>query len=262
MRSEKAKNSFANRLCSVIDFFEKVSPDILGTQELTKKAIEALKQTRYIAEKYCCIGEPRSLSKRGEYTAIFFKKDLFELKESDTFWLSKFPKKKGSRSWLSLFPRICTWCVLKPKNEERAIRVYNTHLDCFSPLARTRGIHLIKRLAEKHDNDGLCGTIIMGDFNAGPNSKAVKALTENGQTGTVVRDSFSFLYGLDNRNLRTYHAFKGKIAGVPIDYIFTTKDIEIISAHIDRTEYAEKYPSDHFPVVAEIKITENGDERV
>ncbi len=259
VRSEKAKNSFANRAEAVTDFFEKVSPDILGTQELTKNALEKLESFEIISQNYARIGEPRTATK-GEYTAIFYKKELFELVESGTFWLSKSPEKKGSSSWLSLFPRICTWCILRPKNGGNGlIRVYNTHLDCLSPFARVKGIELIRRLAEKHDSDKLCGTVIMGDFNARPTSKTVKKMLEQGEQ-TVVRDSFSILYRLDPENARTYHGFRGKMKGAPIDYIFTTKRIDILSAYIDRTAYGEIYPSDHFPVVAKIetKEEENG----
>ena len=253
--SAKAKKSFQNRAESVKDFFDKVSPDILGTQELTESALEILEKTKHISQKYERVGEPRTLNKKGEYTAIFFKKELFELIESDTFWLSRSPKIKGSRSWLSLFPRTCTWCILKPKGGGDLIRVYNTHLDCFSPFARLRGISLIKRFAEKYDSDRLCGTVIMGDFNARPSSKTVKTLTQ-GEQQTVVKDTFSVLYRIDPHNIRTYHGFKGKKKGTPIDYIFTTKKIDILSAHIDRTTYAETYPSDHFPVIAKLEIKE------
>lgn len=250
---ERSKANFHNRIASIAEFFGKVSPDILGTQELTEASIDILEKKADISERYGRVGSPRTLNKKGEYTAIFYKKELFELIESDTFWLSRSPKIKGSRSWLSLFPRICTWCILKQKDSGALIRIYNTHLDCFSPFARRKGIALIKRLAEKYDSERLCGTVIMGDFNAVPTSKTVKTLLENGEEGTVIKDTFSVLYRLDPKNIRTYHGFKGTKKGAPIDYIFATKRLDIVSAHIDRTAYGGMYPSDHFPVIAKVE---------
>ena len=254
--SERSKASFQNRTESIEEFFRRVSPDILGTQELTEKAIDVLEKKEHISDIYGRVGCPRTLNRKDEYTAIFYKKELFELIESDTFWLSRSPQKNGSRSWFSLFPRICTWCILKPKNGGDPIRIYNTHLDCFSPFARRRGAALIKKFAEKYDSERLCGTVIMGDFNALPTSKTVKTLLENGKEGAFAKDTFSVLYRLDPENIRTYHGFKGTKKGAPIDYIFATKRLDIISAHIDRTAYGGMYPSDHFPVIAKITVDE------
>lgn len=254
--SERSRMSFQNRIESIKEFFKNVSPDILGTQELTERALDVLEDNGKISDLYERVGNPRTLNKKDEYTAIFYKKELFELVEADTFWLSRSPKVTGSRAWFSLFPRICTWCVLRVRSSGELIRIYNTHLDCFSPFARRHGLALIKRLAKKYDGERLCGTVIMGDFNAFPTSKTVKILLENGEEGTVVKDTFSVLYRVDPQNLRTYHGFKGKKKGAPIDYIFTTKRLDILSAHIDRTAYGGIYPSDHFPVIAKIGIKE------
>ena len=69
--SERSKASFQNRTESIEEFFRSVSPDILGTQELTEKAIDVLEKKEHISDIYCRVGCPRTLNKKDEYTAIF-----------------------------------------------------------------------------------------------------------------------------------------------------------------------------------------------
>lgn len=237
---------------AIKEFFDKVNPDIIGTQELT---FTTLTQIEGLLTEYKWVGIGRNGGHNGEFSAIFFKNDIFELVEADTFWLSTKPKSTGSRGWFSLFPRICTWCILKDKKSGKLIRIYNTHLDHISPFARFNSIKLIKYKAEKHDSPTLCGTILMGDFNASPNSKTLKFLINSEKNINLFKDSsYSALLKLDTTQIFTYHGFNNKNSGRTIDYIFTSDNIKIEKVLIDRTFYAEKFLSDHYPVVAEIAI--------
>lgn len=69
----------------------------------------------------------------------------------------------------------------------------------------------------------------MGDFNAKPNSKAVRIMRENlpGYQNVQLQDVYDFL---DSVIGNTYHGFKGKIKQKfkPIDYIFVSDDFEIV----------------------------------
>ena len=48
--------------------------------------------------------------------------------------------------------------------------------------------------------------------------------------------------------------FKGKEKGLHIDYIFVSEDLEIVDVNIIKDNIDGKYPSDHYPLVADIRI--------
>ena len=52
----------------------------------------------------------------------------------------------------------------------------------------------------------------------------------------------------------TYHGFKGKRKGDPIDYIFFSEEFELEDAYIDQTSFDGRYPSDHYPLVATLRL--------
>ena len=52
----------------------------------------------------------------------------------------------------------------------------------------------------------------------------------------------------------TMSSFKGKEKGLHIDYIFVSEDLEIIDVDIVKDNINGKYPSDHYPLIADIKM--------
>jgi endonuclease/exonuclease/phosphatase family metal-dependent hydrolase len=48
--------------------------------------------------------------------------------------------------------------------------------------------------------------------------------------------------------------FNGYTAGDKIDYIFVTPDTQILGAAIDRRHRDGRYPSDHYPVTAQLRF--------
>ncbi len=123
--------------------------------------------------------------------------------------------------------------------------MYNTHLDHMSEVARTNGIQLIlDRIRTMNSRDGI-PAILTGDFNCGPSSDVIEILTQAGLCDT---------YGEDKDVGCTWHDFKGGDMGEPIDYIFVTPDIQVNSINIDRSMYNGRYPSDHYPVVASVRL--------
>jgi endonuclease/exonuclease/phosphatase family metal-dependent hydrolase len=53
----------------------------------------------------------------------------------------------------------------------------------------------------------------------------------------------------------TFNSFKfGNLAGDKIDYVLVQPGTDVARAEIIRTSRNERYPSDHFPVVARIRL--------
>lgn len=243
------KTHWSRRKPAIQEFFSIENPDIVGTQELNHRRVLELLEMK---PEYAMVGEGRQGGELGEYCAIFYKKEKFQCLSNGTFWLSNHPHEK-SRGWLAMFPRICTWAKFSMIGEvQQEVVILNTHLDHFSPYARSNGILQIRKFIQENFHQQ--ATVLMGDFNAKPNSKALKLMdTINAGTGLFNGSSYSVFYSTKSPNGKTYHGFGGGVVGMPIDYIFTSKEILIDSVCVEQKKYCGMYPSDHFPIVMNCK---------
>lgn len=225
----------------IFQLLDEVSPHILCTQELTKSAIGDI--TR-ILPHLCYTGEGRFGGSKGEYTAIFYDARHMELLTGGTFWLSHSPQKKGSRGWMSFFPCICSWGEFRDKRSGQTYKVFNTHLDHISPLARLNGLRVIREHMETNCCNGE-KILIAGDFNAPPHSKALRRFTS--------AEHYNLIFYQAVQEGRTFHGFSKKEQGNPIDYIFTSQNIKLREAYILKNQYEGRYISDHHPLIAVIE---------
>ena len=227
---------------------------IIGVQEFLPRMRQDLKE---MLEGYSIFGKGRLSGKNpnnDEHSDIIIKNYDVEVASCHTFWLSKHPD-VPSRAYFAVYPRICTVAEVKMKKSGRRIRVFNTHFDHVSPLARTFGAKLILEQIHRFNQTDPLPTIVMGDFNASPNSKAVRLMREN--LMNYKDDRLQDIYGfLDQLIGNTYHGFKGKITQKfkPIDYIFVSNDFEVVTASVNTQSYDGAYPSDHYPISAVLRL--------
>ena len=132
------------------------------------------------------------------------------------------------------------------------VRVYNTHLDCFLPQARDFGLKKLSQFIDKNRKEEKLPVIVMGDFNATPDSKIIKKFA----AGEYNTDRFVAVQEVKRELYKksTMSKFKGKENGLHIDYIFVSEDLEIVDVDIVKYNDNGSYPSDHYPLIADIKI--------
>ncbi len=222
------------------------SPDILGVQEALQFQLDEL-----LAEfpHFGLLGIGRDANGGGEYSAILYRRSRFDIWKTDVFWLSDTPDKPGSVSWGNQLPRICTSVRIFDRQNACSFYVFNTHWDHQSQPARVRGGQLIaKRLQARAGK--LEPVIVMGDFNVGEHDSARAPLKEAG-----LRDSYR-----DNQSnisdSGTFHGFRGSTEGEKIDAILVSNHWVVSAADINRRKFANRYPSDHFPVTATASLKE------
>jgi endonuclease/exonuclease/phosphatase family metal-dependent hydrolase len=233
----------------VFDVIRNHSPDILALQEPYRHQLDDL-ATAFPG--FDQLGDGRAGEGRGEHCSILYRNDRFRPDESGTFWLSDTPA-KPSKTWGHFYHRICTWARLVDKKSGRALYVFNTHFDHKSQPAREKSARLIaRRIAERRHNDPF---ILTGDFNADEDNPVITYLT--GKHAEIspapVIDSFRLLHP-DQDNVGTGNQFTGRTDGIKSDYIFVPPGTKVIEAAIIRTHRNGRYPSDHFPVTARIRI--------
>ncbi|MDR0844981.1 MAG: endonuclease/exonuclease/phosphatase family protein [Tannerella sp.] len=219
--------------------------DLLGAQEVLFHQLTDLKAR---LPEYQSIGVGREDGKeKGEYSAIFYKKDRFTEVKSGTFWLSETPEVAGSKGWDGACERVATWAILQEKDSKKQIFYINTHLDHVGKVARQEGVTLLLNRA-KDLGKGL-PIIITGDFNATPESDVIKHVTESGEflDSRVIAQNVS-------GNTGTFHGF-GRIPverRQRIDFIFVTKQMSVTSLEVLPDQLNDINVSDHAPVAAHI----------
>ena len=164
-------NRWTNRKDMVINIIKKYKPDIIGVQELTNVMHRELVD---VLDEYYVVGTPRSKKMFVERNDIFISRE-FHVEEYKTFWLSNTPQKISSSRWYSVFPRICTAAVIRDNNGNK-YRICNSHLDFLFTKSRVYEVRKILSFIENEEGKENLPTILMGDFNASPNSKVIEEI--------------------------------------------------------------------------------------
>ena len=238
-------NVWPNRSDRVIEAITEADPDIIGTQEGT---LDMLKDLDKGLPEYSRFGRGRldlGQAETDEFCAVYYKKDLFQIVEEGQFWLSETPDNPGSLSWDSSLPRICSWALLASKIQpDQHFYAYNTHYDHLGQQAREESSRLlIEHITSSTSKD--VPFLLTGDFNAEPGNLALAMLHE----------SFQSVYSVMNAPPgRTFHGYSGGHDGEPIDFIFASQNIKLLSAYVDTKQRNYGFPSDHYAVIANVKL--------
>lgn len=238
----EGEHSIDRRIPLEIKMIKEISPSSFGVQEAHKQWIDAL--TNGLPEyDYVGVGRDDGMEK-GEYAAIFYRRDLFDASESGYFWISETPD-KPSMGWDAANIRIATYVKLTDKITGKAYVHFNTHLDHVGRQAEINGAKMIK---EKAASFGGLPVICTGDFNVLQGSDCYQ---------TMVSDNLgdARLLAKDTDDCFTYHGFKPEKTKDIIDFIFVDKStvmpkkFRVVNKKIDHQFY-----SDHYAIYADIEL--------
>src|SRR5688572_768588 len=201
--AQDGNNSWPLRRPLAVRVIRDFAPNVLGVQEALRFQLDEI---RAELTHYGEVGVGRDDGRTaGEYSAILYDRNRLELLEQGTFWLSDTPEIPGSMTWSNRFARIATWARFRDRHTRTPFYVFNTHWDHESQPSRERSAGLI--MARLKTRTGSSDPILlMGDFNAGEDNPAFRALL----SGDTFRfhDTFRALYpGADD--VGTYHGFRG-----------------------------------------------------
>jgi endonuclease/exonuclease/phosphatase family metal-dependent hydrolase len=240
-----------NRREKVFDLIARQGADVVGLQEALNFQVE---QIAAALKGYGVVSVGRDDGKQaGEQCTILYRRDRFRLADSGTFWFSNSPWTPGSKHWGNTIPRICTWVRLEEQISGSDFFVFNLHMDHQSQSSRVRSAELLsRRIAERTPK---APVVVTGDFNMGLDNPAMLYLRRLGYPNAPVEllDAWRLL-NPDEPDTRTYHGFKGGTEGVKIDHILIERTTEVLDAQIDRSNDESRYPSDHYPVTATLKL--------
>ncbi len=251
MRSQDGENGWERRREMVCGLIRRHSPDILATQEAYFPQIEAMRQA---LPEYTVLGVGRDDGRaEGETCALFVRGSQWQIGASGTFWFSETPDVPGSRHWTRHHARICTWAILIGEAGQTCA-VYNVHMDHESQDARERSVRLLHDRFRHDATD--TPTLVMGDFNMTEDNPAMRSLLA--ADTPRLTDTFRALHpALPGQG--TFHDFVGNTDGDKIDYILATEAFQAIETRILHDNINGRYPSDHFPLLACLRLG-NGSE--
>jgi endonuclease/exonuclease/phosphatase family metal-dependent hydrolase len=228
-------------VCALIQFHDF---DIFGTQEGLRHQLDTM--SAYLTD-YTRYGKGRDSGEgKGEHSAIFYKKAKYKLLDKGDFWLSETPEKVGP-GWDAHLNRICSWVQLQDVKSKKAFYVFNVHYDHQGVKARQESSKLI--LQKIQAIAGNKPVLLTGDFNGDHNSEWYQLIANSG----VLKDSYKSVAN-PYANNGSFNSFKTPTSSAIIDHIFSTKQFTVKKYGILTDSYYGKFPSDHFPVVADVRL--------
>lgn len=257
-------NLWQHRAALNVETIRRHAPDLIGFQELQSGNLSVYEAE--LTEYQYVLGNEASGGT--EHPSIFWKPSVFDLLDSGGFWLSETPE-VYSGSWETDNIRACTWAKLREKSSGEVFVHFNTHLDHISNWARTEGVRLIVRRMGDLRAPDLPG-ILSGDFNcdACQPPGADEADRADANYRFLLEQGFVDTYlaagNDDTAGSNTFHGFLGD-AFVPIpadsivriDWLLTLDGaarLRTLAAGILRDHAAPLYPSDHYPIVADLEF--------
>jgi endonuclease/exonuclease/phosphatase family metal-dependent hydrolase len=246
-----APNAWPDRKAFMLSYLQEEAPDILGLQEALWHQYHYLDSA---LAGYESIGAGRNDGERaGEMTPVFFRRDSFTALNSSTFWLSETPSVPGSRGWGAVLPRIVTWVELQENSSGKRFFFFNTHYSHMSDSARLMSSGILLRQVE--DIAGAMPFVITGDFNMLPDSRAYDRLTEGGNEGSLIVDSYTISENAPSGLSYTFNGFRDEQGRGRIDYIFVSRGAGVVTHETPSPKQGELFISDHWPVKATVKLS-------
>jgi endonuclease/exonuclease/phosphatase family metal-dependent hydrolase len=237
-------NRWYKRRDLVFDTIRACGAHLVGIQEATSVQLHEMLDA---LPTFAAIAGRRYAGLRGSHAPILFDAARFEPGPSGDFWLQADPHGRKARGWDAAVPRICTWAVFADRETgSRRFAVLNSHFDQRGVVARVESARLVvRKLAELAHVPRL----FTADLNANETSDALGVLKAAG-----MRDSFREV-DLDGE-ANTFHGFRGRGAKSlgKIDYILCDESWKVLGSEVIRTNIEGRYPSDHFPMVADLEL--------
>lgn len=223
-----------------------VQPDVIGTQEGLYRQLRDMDAD--LAD-YDWIGTGREGGSRGEFMAVFYRRDRLDPLEYDHYWLSDTPEVVGSTTWGNSVRRMVTTVKFRDLKSERDFYFINTHFDHQVQASREKSAELVMQRIEKLRT--MLPVMLVGDFNAIAEANRVYDVL-------VGEDRFVDTWRIADERGEPWNTFHGyqppRKDGRRIDWILVRGPVKVRQTEAVTFEKDGQYPSDHLPVVARLTL--------
>jgi len=272
LSAEKKRNfPWEQRRDGIVELFQRLQPDVVGTQEANYRQIMDLRDRlpEYHVFGEGNLGPGRARHDDSWYSAIFYRRDRVRrlTNPGDRFWLSPQPERPASRFALASRPRVAVWSTFEHLDTGRPFLFGTTHLEAFHPGHRRQGVRLLqeyigRKLRELGEE---MPVFLTGDFNAEADTAEIRHLQMDSSHGPALHDVWREAGLAESRAAATFRGLDLRdrvgnwlLGHRRIDYVFFRPHLEIQS--VEKVDYAQYLaqgavpPSDHDPVLASFKL--------
>ena len=215
-------------------------PDVIGMQEPEIEQLTDMESDLPWLKRF---GKSRYGNDFEKFSAVFYNPSTLELMDEGAYWISENPDEPGSMAWLIHKPYAITWGRFRHLGTGHEFEVHNSQFPYKAEQAEARhmGAQIIRQRAQFES------TILTGDFNCDASGVVHGELKEDFQ------DTFEQISDRIGPSA-TFHGFTGEPTHpARLDWIMyrghlTPKSYETITYN-----EGDRYPSDHYPVVAEFE---------
>lgn len=239
------ENAWNLRRELVIDTIRSVRPTLLGTQEGTPAQLAFLVER---LSEYAMHAPGRLWDDSCQYPTLFCRRDALRALDGAEFWLSETPDMHRSKSWGSAFPRMMSHGRFEEIATGRTFIAAVTHLDHIGEDAR----YCQSKMVADWLADAEGARVLMGDFNDFPDSRVHDVIACE-PCGLV--DTWEAMNRTESNLSMTSHDFSGNPRKCRMDWIFVSREFEVVDACIRRDHLGGRYPSDHFPYAAKVRLS-------
>ncbi|MGP4114125.1 endonuclease/exonuclease/phosphatase family protein [Streptomyces sp. 4N509B] len=241
-------DSWTDRLPVLAALLDVERPTVVGVQEALYRQVRQVDAE--LPRHYDWIGLGREGGGRGEFMAVHYDTRRVEPLDFDHFWLSDTPNVIGSASWGNTVVRMVTWVRFLDRRTGREFVHLNTHFDHRSEPSRVNSAALVRdRVA---GFDPALPVVVTGDFNtpAGASESYRVLVTDGGLVDTwdAAARRLTPAWG-------TFPNYQDPVeGGNRIDWVLATPGVEVLQAAINTFRVDGRYPSDHVPVQALVRL--------
>lgn len=250
-----AKHRWEMRRPRLLEYLAYAKADIIGSQELQQDQIVEVMQA--LGDTYGYYGvKTRQNEGRTDTNAIFFNKNRIELLDAKTIGYQDPASENGF-----------SYCYFRDKLTDKKFIALNTKLSWGSPdrrLAEATQLNEFSHLFQEP-------VIVLGDFNIYPcmlhklnifldGEFVEQALMADNLKDAKSRSVFGHFGPLCsiNNSKDNLEPFAGpQLSGFILDHIYVNDHVDVFTHGIDIAKASGEYPSDHFPVIAEIVLRED-----
>lgn len=231
------RNSWPLRRRTAAAVIAGLDADLLGLQEVYRFQLGWL-----IGElpDLTAVGEGRGTSRwPGEHTPVLVRTERLEVEDTWTRWYGGRPDRPGARLPGAGAPRIATSATIRDRATRARFVAINTHFDEKSAERRTESARQLADWLEVVEHP----VVVTGDLNAPAGSPELGPLEAAGLRQALGPDAGG-----------TSHDFTGVADRPRIDHVLVSEQWEVEAAWVSRDAPRGRLPSDHWPVVTELRL--------
>lgn len=254
---EDNTNWWAKRATLNIKTIKKYAPDVIGFQEFSHR--HAADYREHMPEY-----DHTPLPNLDEFedATIFWLRDKYELLDAGQFWLSPTPEVPSTGWGVEDDILQARWVKLRERKRGAQFIHLNTHFEDggWGEQSRQESSKLVCTRLDQLQA-GVLPALATGDFNCNPWDPAYRIFMANGFS-----DAYRAAGNADTEASSTFHGFRGKdYFGLEwggsifwrVDWVLTrdgAQRMQTTASTIVRDAEPPLYPSDHYPVVAEVML--------